>query len=120
MQIGSDSEFLEQIPVAEEMTDFESINVLISKALTRSKRMQEELDNKDLRKGKEWFQIKDRKAKLDRQIRKLQLNQDVKFVLEGIQTELKDVLENLAVDENIKIELRAITPFNYIGKTTWL
>ena len=104
LQVGSDSEFLEQIPVAEEMTDFESINILISKALTRSKRMQQELDNKDLRKGKEWFQIKDRKAKLDRQIRKLQLNQDVKFVLEGIQTELKDVLENLAVDDEFITE----------------
>ena len=104
LQVGSDSEFLEQIPVAEEMTDFESLNVLITKAITRSKRMQQELDNKELRKGKEWLQIKERKIKLDRQIRKLQLNQDVKFVLEGIQEELKDTLSNLAVDEEFILE----------------
>ena len=104
LQIGSDSEFLEQIPVAEEMTDFESLNVLITKAITRSQRMQSELDGQELRRGKEWLLVKERKEKLDRQIRKLQLNQDVKFVLEGIQEELKDTLDNLAVDDEFITE----------------
>ena len=85
------SEFLAQIPVAEEMTDFEKINDLITKLISRKKKVEERLRNKNFQIGETFEKAKLAKETMEKQLRKLQLNQDIAYVLNGLKKDLDGI-----------------------------
>jgi len=92
VQMGSKfSEFLEQIPVAEEMTDFDKVNDLIVKLINRKKQVEDRLRNKNFQVGETYEKAKAAKERMERQLRKLQLNQDVAYVVKSLRRDLKDI-----------------------------
>jgi len=93
------SEFLEQIPVAEEMTDFDKVNDLIVKLINRKKQVEDRLRNKNFQVGETYEKAKAAKERMERQLRKLQLNQDVAYVLNGLKRELKDLEKKIQENE---------------------
>jgi len=92
VQMGAKfSEFLEQIPVAEEMTDFDKVNDTIVKLISRKKQVEERLRNKNFQVGETFEKAKAAKERMEKQLRKLQLNQDVAYVLNNLKRDLKDI-----------------------------
>jgi len=90
LQMGVEhSEFLEQIPVAEELTDFDKINDVITKLISRKKQVEERLKNKNFQIGETFEKAKAEKEVMEKQLRKLQLNQDVAYVLGNLKRDLK-------------------------------
>jgi|TARA_R110001606_G_scaffold209896_2_gene357108 hypothetical protein len=106
VQMGAKfSEFLEQIPVAEEMTDFDKVNDTIIKLINRKKQVEQRLRNKSYQVGETFEKAKAAKERMERQLRKLQLNQDVAYVLSGLKRDLKDIEKKIQENE----------PFTKIG-----
>ena len=93
------SQFLEQIPVAEEMTDFEKINDVITKLIIRKKNVEDRLKNKNFQVGETFEKAKLAKETMEKQLRKLQLNQDVAYVLNGLKKDLKDLEKRVQENE---------------------
>lgn len=100
IQMGTKySQFLEQIPVAEEMTDFEKINDVITKLIIRKKNVEDRLKNKNFQVGETFEKAKLAKETMEKQLRKLQLNQDVAYVLNGLKKDLKDLEKRVQENE---------------------
>ena len=100
VQMGAKfSEFLEQIPVAEEMTDYEKVNDLITKLISRKKQVEERLRNKNFQVGETFEKAKTAKERMEKQLRKLQLNQDIGYVLSQLKKDLKDIEQRIQENE---------------------
>ena len=97
------SEYLSQIPVAEEMTDYESINNIIIKLISKKKQVEDKLKNKKFEAGETFESLVAKKKQYDRQLRKLQLDQDIAYVLDSIKKDLKDVDKRIAETNKIAV-----------------
>ena len=96
IQMGSNaSEFLEHIPVAEEMTDYDSINDIIVKMIAKKKKIESELRNKK-RVGSKFEKLTREREMVEKQLRKLQLKQDIGYVLAEAGKDLKGIESKIA------------------------
>jgi len=102
LQMGVEhSEFLEQIPVAEELTDFDKINDVITKLISRKKQVEERLKNKNFQIGETFEKAKAEKEVMEKQLRKLQLNQDVAYVLGNLKRDLKNIEKKIQENDQL-------------------
>ena len=95
------SEFLEQIPVAAEMTNFEDVNKLISKLLNRKEIVDKQLQSKKYKAGESFESLKARQAQITKQLRVLQIDQDIAYVIKSLKDDIN--LINKKLGENIEV-----------------
>ena len=104
------------VPFGHTLIGFKSLQKGMGKLLLNEAKLHEDLDNN-------WAVVAEAIQNILRRESYPKPYEALKALTRGSainEAKIKNFIENLAVDENIKIELRAITPFNYIGKTTWL
>ena len=95
------SEFLEQIPVAAEMTSFEDVNKLINKLLNRKEVVDKQLQSKKYKAGESFESLKARQAQITKQLRVLQIDQDISYVIKSLKDDIN--LINKKLGENIEV-----------------
>ena len=95
------SEFLEQIPVSGEMTNFEDVNKLISKLLNRKEVVDKQLQSKKYKAGESFESLKARQAQISKQLRVLQIDQDIAYVIKSLKDDIN--LINKKLGENIEV-----------------
>lgn len=102
IQMGTKySEFLEQIPVADEMTNFDDINKLIRKLINRKEVVDKQLQSKKYKAGESFETLKARQAQITKQLRVLQIDQDIAYVIRSLKDDI-DVI-NKKLGENIEV-----------------
>ena len=95
------SEFLEQIPVSGEMTNFEDINKLISKLLNRKEVVDKQLQSKKYKAGESFESLKARQAQIGKQLKVLQIDQDIAYVIKSLKDDINTI--NKKLGENIEV-----------------
>ncbi len=96
VQMGTKySEFLEQIPVAGEMTKFEDINKIIRKLITRKALVDRQLQTKKYKAGESFESLKAQQAKITKQLRVLQIDQDVAYVIKSLNDDIQTIQNKL-------------------------
>ena len=95
------SEFLEQIPVSGEMTNFEDVNKLISKLLNRKEIVDKKLQSKKYKAGESFESLKARQAQISKQLRVLQIDQDIAYVIKSLKDDINTI--NTRLGENIEV-----------------
>lgn len=99
LQMGTKySEFLEQIPVAGELTRFDDINKLINKLLVRKKGVDSQLQTKKYKAGASFEALKAQQAKLTKQLRVLQIDQDLAYVIKSMKEDQNIIKTKLATN----------------------
>ena len=102
VQMGTKySEFLEQIPVADEMTNFDDINKLIRKLINRKEVVDKQLQSKKYKAGESFESLKARQAQITKQLRVLQIDQDIAYVIKSLKDDIN--LINKKLGENIEV-----------------
>ena len=97
VQMGTKySEFLEQIPVADEMTSFDDINKLIRKLLTRKELVDRQLQTKKYKAGESFESLKARQSQISKQLRVLQIDQDVAYIIKSLKEDISVINDKLA------------------------
>ena len=114
VQMGTKySEFLEQLPVAEEMTNFDDVNKIIRKLLTRKELVDRQLQTKKYKAGNTFESLKARQAQITKQLRVLQIDQDVAYIVKSLKNDIETI--NKRLGENIDV-LKDGTPNpNYLS-----
>ena len=93
------SEYLRQLPVAEEMTDYARINESIEKLTGRYQEIDKRIRDKKYQAGETFEQALAKRKSIGRQIRKLQLDQDLGYVIKSLQKDLEGVEERIEADQ---------------------
>jgi adenylosuccinate lyase len=104
------------VPLGHTLIAFKSLQKGISKLLLNETKLHEDLDNN-------WAVVSEAIQNILRRENYPKPYEALKALTRGSvinEMAIKDFIETLAVEENIKAELRAITPFNYIGKSDWM
>ena len=97
VQMGTKySEFLEQLPVAGELTKFEDVNKLIRKLLNRKAVIDKQLQTKKYNAGESFESLKAKQAKLAKQLRVLQIDQDIAYVIKSLNDDIAIINTRLA------------------------
>lgn len=97
LQMGtSTSEYLDEIPVAEEKTDFNSINDIIVKLTDKKRKLEDQIKKTKHKAGDAWEKLITTKKNTSKYIRKLQAKLDVAYVLEDIKSNLKGIDKRIA------------------------
>jgi len=113
VQMGTKySEFLEQIPVAGEMTRFEDINKIIKKLLVRKEGIDKQLQSKKYKAGVSFESLKAAQAKITKQLRVLQIDQDVAYIIKSLKDDI-DIINNKLANNNEFLESGELNP-NYL------
>ena len=113
IQMGTKySEFLEQIPVAGEMTRFEDINKIIKKLLVRKEGIDKQLQTKKYKAGVSFESLKAAQAKITKQLRVLQIDQDVAYIIKSLKDDI-DIVNNKLANNNEFLESGELNP-NYL------
>ena len=94
-------EFLEQLPVAAEMTSFEDLNELIDKLLTRKQLIDLQLQTKKYKAGESFETLKAKQAQITKQLRVLQIDQDLSYVIKSLRDDIGNI--NKKLGENIEV-----------------
>ena len=89
------SEFLEQIPVAGELTKFEDINDLIAKLQTRKELVDRQLQTKKYKAGQSFETLKAQQAKISKQLRVLQIDQDIAYIIKSLNEDINTINKKL-------------------------
>ena len=102
IQMGTKySEFLEQIPVSGEMTSFDDVNKLINKLLNRKEVVDKQLQSKKYKAGESFESLKARQAQISKQLRVLQIDQDIAYVIRSLKDDINSI--NKKLGENIEV-----------------
>ena len=102
IQMGSDmSVYLEQIPVADEMTDYDSLNKVLKTQIYRRENIKRKMQDS---KGAERDTLNDRLKVINMAIRKLQVKQDLGYVLTEANKALKKAEKKVSIDERRKAD----------------
>ena len=102
IQMGTKySEFLEQIPVSGEMTNFDDVNKLIRKLLNRKEIVDKQLQSKKYKAGESFESLKARQAQISKQLRVLQIDQDIAYVIKSLKDDINTI--NKRLGENIEV-----------------
>ena len=92
------SEFLEQIPVAGELTRFEDLNEIIRQLLARKQIVDRQLQTKNYIGGASFESLKLQQARITSQLRKLQIDQDLAYVVKALKNDLTLIQNRLGQD----------------------
>ena len=96
VQMGTKySEFLQQIPVAGELTRFDDINKIIKKLLVRKENVDRQLQTKKYKAGTSFEALKAQQAKLSKQLRVLQIDQDLAYVIKSLRDDTEIIKTNV-------------------------
>ena len=99
VQMGTKySEFLQQIPVAGELTSFDDINKIIKKLLVRKAAVDRQLQTKKYKAGASFESLKAQQAKIAKQLRVLQIDQDLAYVIKSLEEDKKIIDTKLATN----------------------
>ena len=102
LQMGTKySEFLQQIPVAGELTRFNDINKLIKKLLVRKESVDQQLQTKKYKAGASFESLKAQQAKINKQLRVLQIDQDLAYVVKSLGEDIKIINDRLSTNNEI-------------------
>tara|TARA_R110002167_G_scaffold693_4_gene3001 strand:+ start:11652 stop:16883 length:5232 start_codon:yes stop_codon:yes gene_type:complete len=116
VQMGTKySEFLEQIPVAGELTRFEDINKLIRKLLVRKASVDRQLQTKKYKAGSSFEALKAQQGKIAKQLRVLQIDQDLAYVVKSLGEDIKVIKDKLATNNEF-LKSGEVNP-NYLTDT---
>ena len=96
LQMGSDmSEYLEHIPVANEMTDFESLNDILESQMYKRESLKRQFEKA---KGAARERLKTRLDSVLKSIRKIQVKKDIGYVLKEAQKTINRAQKRLDID----------------------
>ena len=113
VQMGTKySEFLQQIPVAGELTRFDDINKVIKKLLVRKENVDRQLQTKKYKAGTSFEALKAQQAKLTKQLRVLQIDQDLAYVIKSLRDDAK-IIETKLGENNPILKSGELNP-NYL------
>ena len=113
LQMGTKySEFLQQIPVAGELTRFKDINSLIKKLLVRKEAIDRQLQTRKYKAGASFESLKAQQAKITKQLRVLQIDQDLAYVVKSLGEDIK-IIDTKLSTENELLKSGELNP-NYL------
>tara|TARA_R110002074_G_scaffold108163_2_gene233546 strand:+ start:297 stop:5516 length:5220 start_codon:yes stop_codon:yes gene_type:complete len=113
LQMGTKySEFLQQIPVAGELTRFKDINGLIKKLLVRKEAIDRQLQTRKYKAGASFESLKAQQAKITKQLRVLQIDQDLAYVVKSLGEDIK-IIDTKLSTENELLKSGELNP-NYL------
>lgn len=96
LQMGSDmSEYLEQIPVANEMTDFDSLNDILESQIYKRETLKRRFEQA---KGAARERLKTRLDSVTKSIRQIQVKKDIGYVLNEAKKSINKAQKRLGVD----------------------
>ena len=116
LQMGTKySEFLQQIPVAGELTRFDDINKVIKKLLIRKEGIDRQLQTKKYKAGASFESLKAQQSKINKQLRVLQIDQDLAYVVKSLGEDIKIINDQLSTN-NEYLKSGELNP-NYLTNT---